>query len=289
MHNRLLLILSSIALAFPDAMVAAQGTDADAILGRWRIVRTAVAPWVRHPASATPKRRWIGQPVTFGQTRVDGPGVLRCARARYKATSVPAERLFRSSLRAPTADAAALGLVLLPVPSTRLSCDSGVLELHRADAATLLVAIDEAIITLSRAPGTLAPDTSPAGVVERLLEHHFAGNFAFDKAHFASHAPWLTTQLTARITKYMSTPRDESQAPAINGDLFTDSQEHPTRFSVSLGTVKGEAAAVPVRFAFGRRGRSVEYFLKRENGAWRVNDLRYERRGTLGKLLRSPP
>jgi hypothetical protein len=291
MRHRLLLTWSCLALALPGAAISAQRsteprTTDDAILGRWRIVRTFVAPWVRQARSVNPNRRWVGLTVTFAPQRVDGPGVLRCGRARYTPTRVPADGLFQSALTAPLADAEALGLVSMPVPGTRLSCDSGVFEFHRADQATMLVALDNVIYWLSRAPGALAADTSPAGVVERLLEHHFAGSMAFDAAHLAYHAQWLTPELTGGIKQYLAKPSDPSEVPAINGDPFTDSQEYPTRFAVGSGTVRGDAAVVPVRFSYGLDSRLIEYLLRHERWVWLVNDLRYPRRGTLRRLLR---
>jgi len=273
-----------------DRVAAQQATDPrttdDAILGRWRIVRSFVAPWVRQARSVSPNRRWVGLPVTFAPQRVDGPGVLRCGRARYTPTRVPADGLFQSALTAPVADAEALGFVAMPVSGTRLSCDTGVFEFHRADDATMLVALDNVIYWLSRAPGALAADTSPAAVVERLLERHFAGTMVFDAPHLAHLAPWLTSELTDGIRRYFAKPQDPGEVPPIDGDPFTDSQDYPTRFAVGSATVHGDAAVVPARFSFGVDSRVIEYLLRRERGGWLVNDLRYERQGTLRRLLR---
>ena len=257
------------------------------IIGRWRIVHSTVAPWVLQAKVVDPRRDLIGRTVTFGPHRVVGPGIIDCANATYTPTSVSAEGLFQGSLLAPASDAAArLGLVTMPVRGTSLSCDAGVFELHRADPTTLLLALDNVIYTLDRSAGAFAPDTSPAGVVQRLLEHHFAGDMAFDSAHMAYHAPWLSARLRARVARYLAKPSDPNEAPAIDGDPFTDSQEHPTRFSVALGAVRGGVATVPVRFSDGRRVRTVQYLLRRDGGAWRVDDLRYESRETLAQWLR---
>jgi hypothetical protein len=291
MRHRLLITLSCIALSVPLATVSAQrAIDAratnDAILGRWRIVRTSAAPWVRHARLENPNRRWVGLTVTFAPQRVDGPGVLRCGRARYTPTRMPAEGLFQSALTAPTADAEALGLVAMPVLGTQVRCDAGVFEFHRPDESTMLVALDNVIYWLSRAPGALAADTSPAGVVERLLERHVAGSMAFDAARLAQQAPWLTADLTESIKRYLAKPSDPSEVPPIDGDPFTDSQQYPTRFAVGTGSARGDAAVVPVRFSFGVESRVIEYLMKRDRGVWLVNDLRYARRGTLRRLLR---
>ena len=62
-------------------------------------------------------------------------------------------------------------------------------EFHVADAMHLLVAIDNVIWTLDRSPGALATASSPEGVVQALLERHFATGLKFDRA---------TTQRLAR-------------------------------------------------------------------------------------------
>jgi hypothetical protein len=290
MHHRFRLALSCLALV-PCATVQGQQPISDRrgddpIVGQWRIERSALAPWVRHARTVSPNRRWVGLTVTFAPARVDGPGVLRCGRARYVPTSVMADALFQSALSAPTADADRLGLASMPVPGTSVRCDTGVFEFHRADETTMLVALDDVIYTLSRAPGALAADSTPAAVVERMLEHHFAGGMSFTAAQLEYHAAYLTPGLKERIRRYLAKPSDPSEVPAINGDPFTDSQEYPTRFAVGMGAVRGDAALVPVRFAFGRGSRVVEYIMRRERGGWRVNDVRYPRRGTLTQLLR---
>jgi hypothetical protein len=292
--RRVLVFASCVALATPVSFIAPQGAAASrrpagdpAILGSWRIVRSAVAPWVRQAKIVNAHRDWIGRTVTFTPQRMTGPGALRCARATYTPTSGPAEGLFQGSLPAPATDAAAaLGIVRMPVRGTRLACDGGVFELHRVDDTTLLVALDDVIYTLDRSPGAAAVDTSPTGIVQRLLEHHFATSMAFDTAHMRYHEPWLSQRLRAAIARYFAKPVNPNEAPAIDGDPFTDSQEHPTRFSVQRATVRGDEATVPVRFSDGRRVRTVRYYLLRESAVWAVDDLYYESRKSLSGWLR---
>ena len=291
MRHTLLLTISCLALATPGAVAAAQRDASppaagDPILGRWRIQRASVAPWVRQGKLSSSSRRWVGTTVTFTPSRVDGPGALRCSGARYTPTSMLAEGLFRSALTAPIADAVTLGLVAMPVAGTRLSCSTGVFDLHRVDETTALVALNGVIYTLTRAAGALAPDTAPGAVIERLLEFHFAGSKTFDAAQLASHAAWLTPSLRKVLGDYLAKPSDPSKLPVINGDPFTDSPEFPPRFAVSPGAVRGDDWVVPVRFSWGRRTRSVEFLMKRERTGWLVDDVRYMRRGTLRQRMR---
>jgi hypothetical protein len=283
-----LLIVPSRAHAQPGpARVAPPRATSGTILGRWRIVRASIAPWTRRAKIVSSNVRWIGREIRFDASRVTGPGVLRCDRATYTPTHLDAEGLFQGSLPSPAKDAAArLGLVDTPVEGVSLRCSTGLFELHRPDPNTMLLALDDMIYTLDRSAGAFAPDSSPAGVVQRLLEHHFSTRMEFDSAHVAYIGAWLTGRLRTRIARYFATRASLTEAPAIDGDPFTDSQEHPTRFSVGLGIASGDSATVPVRFTDGRRVQTIVYVLGREQGAWRVDDLRYDSRETLDRWLR---
>lgn len=263
-------------------------TSPASIRGEWRFVRAVVAPWVKvgEVADQDPEG-WIGRTLRFEANRVVGPAALSCAEATYTPTRFQADALFQGSLPEPARDAAAaLGLVEMPVSGTSLDCDAGLFEFHRADANTMLMALNNVIWTLDRSPGSFAPDTAPAGVVQRLLERHFAADMGFDSVSVVAKARWLSDGLRARIARYFARPTSPNEAPTINGDPFTDSQEYPTRFSVARGTVTGGRATVTARFSDGRRVRPVSYLLVRQRDAWVVDDLRYGNRETLSQWLR---
>ena len=297
MQDQLRIIAALMLLASPASASGAQASgarvapapaEAGSIRGEWRFVRATVAPWVKDTRVANPNsKHWIGRTIRFDANRVVGPGALGCAHATYTPSSFDADALFQGNLPAPAkASAEALGLVKMPVPGTSLDCDSGLFEYHRADATTALVALDNVIWTLDRSPGAFAPDTSPAGVVQRLLEQHFSTSMGFDASTVRGKTPWLSDALRARIARYLAKPSSPNETPSIDGDPFTDSQEYPSRFWVGAGNVKGDSAAVIVRFSDGYRVRPVRYVLARQKGAWRVDDLRYENADTFSKWLR---
>ncbi len=263
-------------------------TVTSSVVGEWRLIRAVVAPWdTTKDSGIGDSERWIGERVRFDAHSVSGPGGLTCGNAVYTATRSAPDALFQGSLPAPAGRVAeALGIVAFPVPGTSLSCDSGLFEFHRVDPNTMLFALNDIVWTLDRSPGSFAPDSSPAGVVQLLLERHFAGTMAFDSSTVLAKRDLLSTGLRARIAGYLATPSSPDEVPAIDGDPFTDNQEYPTRFGVGAASVKGNAATVAVRFSDGFRARTVFYLLRRQGGAWRVDNLRYYQGETLNGWLR---
>jgi hypothetical protein len=257
---------------------------AQALQGDWRIVRGVPAPWA---PDAPFDADVIGRQLTFGAHDVLGPGVLACAGATYETTLTTAEGVFQGALPAPAHEhAAALGLIDMPVLGLRVSCDSGVFDFHQVDDDGLLFALDNVVWTLDRSPGARAVDGAPEAQVQALLERHFAGDMGFEADTVARKRDLLDPALGVAIDAWLARPASDDEAPVINGDPFTDSQEYPTRFVVGQASFDDAAAQVPVLFSDGRRERGVTFVLQRANdGLWRVADVRYEDGSTLAGLL----
>lgn len=278
--------LAAIAFAGSASAWAASGDAAD-LQGSWRVVRGVAGPWVKAAAPRPDVRAWLGQAVRFEAARVAGPGVLNCRQARYEPTRMPPDGLFQGTLPPPAAEAArAIGFAAGSVSGTRLSCDVGVFEFHRADANTLLVAVDNVVWTLDRSPGSSADAQSPESAVQQLLERHFAGGMGFDAATLQTKSGLLSQQLLQHARAYLARSKPGDEVPSIDGDPFTDSQEYPTRFSVGRATLQADRALVPVHFADGYSQRRVVYRLVRESAGWRVDDLRYAHGPALSALLK---
>jgi hypothetical protein len=178
-----------------------------------------------------------------------------------------------------------LGLNAEKIAGVSLICDTGVFEFHYAAANTLLVALDNRIWTLDRTPGARASKSSPEGVVQRFLEAHFASDMGFTPESVKAKRTFLTDELATRISAYLAKPVDPNEAPSINGDPFTDSQEYPTRFAVDRDNKKVKGAAVPVTFSDAFHKRGVSFEMARENGRWLINDLDYEDGSSFSALL----
>lgn len=254
--------------------------------GTWRVIRGARAPWVTdknyHPDTST----WVGKTIRFDAARVTGPEALNCGSARYEPTSVPAEGMFQGGLtKSAKAEAEQVGVSKFPIPGTSLTCDTGIFEFHFPDSNSALLAMSNAIWTLDRSPGSAAEATSPSGVVQRFLEAHFARDMGFTKAALQPKLRFVTAGLNALMTRYFALPANPNEAPDINGDPFTNSQEYPTRFSVGAATTTADASTVTVRMSDAFRVQSLTYLLKRESNAWRIDDVKFSDGVTLRKQL----
>ncbi len=256
-------------------------------VGPWRVTTGVIAPWALAEQARLDRAVYLTRVVRLRAAVFAGLSPFACERPRYDQTTMPPEGLFQGNLPAPAADAArALGFAAGTVRGVRVTCASGMFEFHAVDASHLLVAIDNVIWTLDRSPGALAAATTPPGVVQRMLEAHFANDMGFDSVTVKHVQPFLTTGLATRIATYFAAPAPRDEVPAIDGDPFTDAQEYPTRFSVQRATVTGVRATVVVRFADGYASRTLRYQLRDGPAGWRVDNIIYHGGATFNTLLR---
>jgi hypothetical protein len=258
-------------------LLACSGTGlcAERLQGEWRVFRAQVAPWIDATAVASAAALPLGERIHFGDA-IHGPGPLNCSEATARPLVVTVEGLFQGGLPQPAADAANLGFAPGEVQTWRVDCANSSWDFHVADEHTLLFALDHRIYSLSRAAGALASADSPAGRVQVLLEHHFAGDMGFSPEAWAPLQPYVSAVLRARIDAYASADWPSDEVPPIDGDPLTDSQEHPHRFAVGPALLEDDSAEVEVRFADAYRERRVVYLLQRQSGEWQLHDLRYE-------------
>lgn len=262
----------------PKASSAVQANKKpDRLMGTWRVTRGVVAPWVTDQKSRPDTTSWLGKTLRFDANKSTGPDVMSCGNSRYETTSVPAEGMFQGTLtKDAKAEAMEVGVSKFPIPGTSYTCDTGIFEFHYPDSTSALLAMSNAIWTLDRSAGAMADATSPSGVVQRFLEAHFAGDMGFDKKSVARKAKFMSTSLNTLMTRYFAVPANPNEAPDINGDPFTNSQEYPTRFSVSAATTNAAASTVRVRFSDAGRVQTITYSLKLADKVWRIDDLKYQ-------------
>ncbi|MEO7935686.1 MAG: hypothetical protein ABIR27_05465 [Dokdonella sp.] len=273
-------------IVFTEGATGAQVDAGQHLVRDWRITRVAPAPWATTGYPQNPLLNWIGKTVEFDAVSVNGPGELNCDHAKLEKTSYAAESLFQGNLPKPVATAAQqLGIAHLPRPGIRLTCSTGIFEFHYADKDTMLIGLDNQIVTLSRSPGTLADAASPEGRMQQFLEVHFNDGMGFDAGRLDTYRDWLSTRLDTALAAYFAKPAVADEVPEINGDPFTDSQSYPTRFSVGEANVTGDRLEIPVRFSDAFTDHAIVYVLLRERGGWQLDDVRYKDGNTLVGLI----
>lgn len=253
--------------------------------GEFRVSRGIPAPWL--PAQAPlDGRAWLGRTLGLTAERFALPGIEGCRHPHYETSALPPEGLFQGNLPAPAHDAAArLGFTATPIASVSITCDAGVFDLHWVTTDALMLAVDNVVWVLDRSPGARAAADTPGHAVQRLLEAHFAGDMGFTVTSVDAKRVHLAATLQRAIDAYFAHPHPQDEPPPINGDPFTDSQEYPVVFSVRETRMEADVARVPVRFDDGHRTRQIEFELRKDAGAWRVSELRYEDGSTLTQVL----
>jgi hypothetical protein len=273
----------------------------------WRITHARAAPWA---TSASPAGAALAaQVLALRGGALQGPPPLACAPARVQAMVWPAAGLFEGQLAKspdPAAAAHALGLGRLPARGLRITCPNASFDLVQtdrpaawpgnvqADRQGWLLALDQRLWTLTTAPAARAAFGTPAGVVQRLLERHFAAPHGgeprgFTPALVVELSDFITTDLRMAADRWLAAPHKPDEVPSINGDVITDSQELVLRFGLQAPSIRQGQAEVPVRMADAERAWTLLYRLRREAGQWRVDDLRLGDGTTLRTLLKDLP
>lgn len=269
---------------------AAHAAESYPLEGTWHVSRGIVAPWVAEDAPRPDTAALLGQRITFTPDRVEGPGVLACANAKYTRDARPLAGLFQGNLPQPPENSAgSLALTAAPVDSVALACDTGVFDLHFATRDALLLGLDNVVWLLDRSPGALAAAGTPEHAVHALLQDHYAHELEFTPERAIAQRAWLSDALQKKIATYFAQEVPEGDAPPINGDPFTDSQDYPPVFSVREAVVTGDTAVVPVRFDSGYESRQARYRLRKQAGAWRLDEIEYDHDTPFTKLLELTP
>jgi len=250
---------------------------------RWLIESGRVAPWAKPGTTALENAGLAGQAILVEGETVTAPHPLACEQAQHAFTLMPAEGLFEGGLPAPSGRAArALGIPSMPVLTWRMTCRNGSFDYHLVSKQGALLGLDHVVWQVRRTSLELSPE---AAVLE-LLRQHMTRDMAFTKGSAARKASMLTESLTRAIAAYFARPVPRDEAPAINGDPFTNSQEYPSGFTVGAVLRAGSRATVPVRFDEGGRYKIVEYRLQLAGTTWRVDDLHYPDGATFRGLLK---
>ena len=135
-------------------------------------------------------------------------------------------------------------------------------------------------------PAADSSGADPVQTVQSFYDYHFKHDMGFGVPEMKARKAWLSPELYALIIKVLKKPVPKGDAPDIEGDIFTDSQEYPTAFHVGKVTVKKETAMVDVTFSWSREKRHVTLILTQVEHAWRIGDIDYGDHRSLVKDLK---
>jgi hypothetical protein len=146
-----------------------------------------------------------------------------------------------------------------------------------------------AFLAVACAPVTpVAPASdTPAAVVERFYAMHLAESGAGlpDARRMPAYRAFLTKALLVRIARaqqaqqayLLAHPGDKP--PWIEGALFASLFEGYTHARVLTVASEGDRASVPVEFVYDRGAGRTQWtdtvLLRREDGAWRIDDVEF--------------
>jgi hypothetical protein len=133
----------------------------------------------------------------------------------------------------------------------------------------------------------LASDaSSPTAVVQALYRHEIAHFADFTPAGIASVKQWITPGLYEKLVKKVNQPQPKDEVPDIDGDVFLDAQDVPTRLEVGKSSVDRDRAKVEVHLFWSSEKRKYTVLLQNVGGAWKVDDVQFEKDGMLSAMLK---
>lgn len=272
MHRYTLLI--ALPLVLVSALARAQ-VAADETL---RLAETIPSPWGAPLGPAMPN----GTKLRLAAGVMDGPSPLECPGATHSFVQTPAAGLFEGNLPAPAEQSAkSLGM---PdhIVTQRVVCANGGFDVHRAADGRAWIGLDNAVLRWER----VSVAKSPEATVQLLLVEHFASNMAFSRERVAAQSASLSQTLFDSMERWFARTAGSDEAPYLNGDPYTDSQEPPNSFQLAPAALRGDRAELVVMFGGASiAAYPVRFELLRVKGAWRIDDLRYRDGQRLSQAL----
>lgn len=150
--------------------------------------------------------------------------------------------------------------------------------------ATLPLAVLLFLFTITGfAAGDAASD--PAQTVQAFYDYHFKHDMGFDAKQMKARKAWLTPKLYTLITAALSKPVAKGDAPDIDGDIFTDSQDTPTSFHVGKAVVEKDTAKVDVTLVWSGEKKHLTVILAQVEHKWLIQDIDYGDHRSMIKTL----
>jgi len=126
----------------------------------------------------------------------------------------------------------------------------------------------------------------PEDVAGEFYKFHFAHDMAFTPQAVQQRSQWLTPELMDLCKKYFAMPEDPDEAPDIEGDVFTGSQEYPDTYKVGAAAVSGSTAQVAMTFIWkDHHTTKGTVVMKKVNDKWLIDDVQFPDEDSMRTLL----
>ncbi|HVG29219.1 MAG TPA: DUF3828 domain-containing protein [Pyrinomonadaceae bacterium] len=144
-----------------------------------------------------------------------------------------------------------------------------------------------------------APAVSPRQTAQSFYRFHFAHGMDFTERNLRQRRRWLTAELYDLLRDEFRKEAERAkahpdEAPFIEGDPFTDSQEYPKSFRVGNAISSGGSSVVHVtlvwvgRAPHEREERAVSVTMRRVGARWLIGNIKSAGGEDLLTLLRKP-
>jgi hypothetical protein len=128
------------------------------------------------------------------------------------------------------------------------------------------------------ASGGQAKPADPAATVKAFYTFHYAHKFDYSARGLLQRRKWLDDNLYKLLVAEVKKPVPKGDAPDLDGDPFTNSQDPPNTFRLGNTKETGNNASVEVIFVWKDKGkvveeRPVEIVLAKSQNLWKIANI----------------
>jgi hypothetical protein len=158
-----------------------------------------------------------------------------------------------------------------------------------------LVLLVVAFTSLTVSAQTRRAVVKPSGAVEAVqsfFRFHLAHKKGFTRENIVRRRRWLTPELYRLLLgeyhrEELESARHPDEVVFMEGDPFTDSQEHPDSFRVGAAVMRGSRATIPVTFYLKRAVlKKARVEVARRGRVWLIHNMLPDDDEDLLKMLR---
>jgi hypothetical protein len=132
-----------------------------------------------------------------------------------------------------------------------------------------------------------------AATVKAFYAFHFKHNFDYTERGLEQRRRWLDENLYKLLTAELKRSKQsasQNEAPELNGDPFTNSQEYPSAFRIAKSEQGLRKATVEVVFVWKEKDRVIDekrirVDVLRHGASWKIANINAGEEGDLVKFL----